>query len=91
MLDIEQLSSFADYFVIGTCQNTRHLSILAEEVDTALGKAGVQLRRQEGTPDSGWVLQDYGDVIVHLFVEEVRREYSLEQLWRGATPVLRLQ
>ncbi len=91
MLDIEKMSSFADYFVICTCQNARHLTVLAEELDTTLGHLGVQLRRQEGTPDSGWVLQDYGDVIVHLFVAEVRALYSLEQLWRGATPVLRVQ
>jgi len=51
----------------------------------------VTLRRWEGDAESGWILLDFGDVIVHLFTAEQRALYSLEQLWRGATPVLRVQ
>ena len=91
MLDLEGVASFADYFVICTCMNPRHLKALAEELDVSITRMGVTLRRWEGDAESGWILLDFGDVIVHLFTAEQRALYSLEQLWRGATPVLRIQ
>ena len=54
-------------------------------------RQGVRLLRAEGTPDSGWILLDFGDVLVHLFSAEARDLYALEQLWGQATPVVRLQ
>lgn len=91
MLDIREVSSFADYFVLCTCLNLRHLRSVAEDLDTELGRADVAMLRQEGRGDSGWILQDYGDVIVHLFTPEERVRYGLERLWRGAQEVLRIQ
>lgn len=91
MLDLRGKATFADYFVICSGINERHLNALAEAMNEGLTRAGVPLLRIEGPADSGWVLLDFGDVIVHLFSAAVREQYSLEQLWRGATPVLRLQ
>ncbi|MCG3775118.1 MAG: Ribosomal silencing factor RsfS [Nitrospira sp.] len=90
MLDLRGHVTFTDYFIICTGANERHLDALAEALDRDLGKVGVKLNHQEGEPASGWILQDFGDVIVHLFSIEARERYGLEQLWKSATPVVRL-
>ena len=90
MLDIQRVASFADYFVICTGMNARHLQALAEEMDQSMSRQGGSLRRREGTAESGWVLLDFGDVIVHLFAAQQREQYALEQLWSQALPVVRV-
>jgi ribosome-associated protein len=90
MLDIRQLTSFADYFVICSAGSDRQISAICDEIDEVLGKAGVSLYRREGTEDSGWVLFDFGQVIVHVFAPSQREYYDLEQLWSKATPVIRI-
>jgi len=90
MLDIRQVASFADFFVIATASNARHMRALAETLYKELPpKTGG--KRHEGDMESGWVLVDYGDVIVHLFSRELRAHYALEELWSGATAVVRMQ
>jgi ribosome-associated protein len=90
LLDIRKVASFADHFVIATGTNSRHMRALAEILYKELPpKTGG--KRHEGDPDSGWILVDYGDVIVHLFSPEMRQHYALEELWSGATPVVRMQ
>ncbi|MSQ28712.1 MAG: ribosome silencing factor [Dehalococcoidia bacterium] len=91
LLDIRGLASFADYFVICTAINSRHLQALREELDVTCKRQGIRMLRAEGTPDSGWILMDFGDVLVHLFSSEARELYALEQLWGRATAVVRLQ
>ena len=91
MLDIRELASFADYFVISSVSNHRHMQALVEELDRGMGRRGVRLHHREGSGDSGWVLLDFGDVIVHLFLPPDRERYGLEQLWQGAVPVVRVQ
>ena len=91
MLDLRGLASFADYFVITSAQNSRHIQALVEELEQGLEQRGVPLHHREGTGDSGWVLLDFGDVIVHLFLPEERERIGLELLWRGAVPVVRVQ
>lgn len=91
LLDIRRVASFADYFVIATAINSRHMRALVETIGKELPREGDNRRRQEGEADSGWVLLDYGDVIVHLFSPEERAYYALEELWSAATPVVRIQ
>ncbi len=90
-MDIRRLASFADYFVIASAINPRQMGALVETLGKELRQEAVQIHHQEGAADSGWVLLDYGAVIVHLFSPELREHYGLEELWGAATPVVRIQ
>jgi ribosome-associated protein len=92
LLDIRNAASFADYFVIGTANSDRQLGAILDEIDKRITKESkVQAIGREGEPASGWVLLDYGDVIVHLFGSEERAFYDLEALWHEGVPVVRIQ
>ena len=91
MLDISKVASFADYFVIASGQTVRQLDAMLESVDEGLSADDTKLMGREGEAASGWVLLDYGDVIVHLFGQEERTHYDLEGLWYDAAPVVRVQ
>ena len=84
LLDIHQVASFTDYFVVATAQNERHLRALVDAVNTDLARAGLKALHVEGAPDSGWVLVDFGGVIAHLMLPTERAYYDLEGLWRRA-------
>ena len=90
MLDIRKLTGFADYFVIMSANSRRQLEALQEDLVKFLKASGVSLRHREGTAESGWVLLDYNDVIIHLFGAEERDYYRLDQLWSGAAQVVRV-
>jgi len=90
VLDLQALSSLADYFVICSAQSTTHLDTVAEAVNQALRADGVRLRHREGTATSGWLLLDYGDLVVHVFLEDTRAFYGLERLW-GDAPALSVE
>lgn len=91
LLDIRGLSPFADYFVIGTGTSERQLKALADGLEEASRQTYKKRpRRVEGHPETGWVLMDYGDVIVHLFSVERRRYYNLEGLWREGRIIVRM-
>lgn len=91
VLDIRSSTVIADYFVICSGTSERQLRALTEEVRETLDGLGVRALRVEGLPRSGWVLIDYGSVIVHLFSPAERDYYRLERLWARATPILRLE
>jgi len=91
LLDIRKLAAFSDYFVIATASNPRHMRALAETLDKELRTEGVSSLHREGERDSGWVLVDYNDVIVHLFSPDQRVRYGLEELWEAAKQVVRIQ
>jgi ribosome-associated protein len=92
LLDISSVSSFADFFVIATAQNPRHMNALIDSFEKELAREGFKPLRREGQPDSGWVLVDFGAVIVHLFTPEDRSYYNLEGLWtRAGVPAVRFQ
>lgn len=91
MLDMRAVCTFADYFVICSGDTRRQLEAIYEEIDKALGKEGIALRRREGTTDSGWLLMDFGDVVIHIFASPEREYYKLEKLWGKATPLIRIQ
>jgi ribosome-associated protein len=90
-IDISKVSSFADIFVIATASNVRHMSALIDTLDRDMKEHGVQMGLQEGDPESGWVLLDFDDVIVHLFSPEQRTYYNLEGLWSRSAPLVRFQ
>lgn len=81
ILDVSDNSSFTDFFVIAHGTSERQLKTLAEEVEKELGKNNYPLYHKEGKETSGWILLDFGDIIVHLFLEESRQHYNIEKLW----------
>ena len=87
LLKTEELTVLADYFVICTANSTTHVRTLYDEVDKRLSMAGQPPIRREGYRQGGWVLLDFGCVIVHLFLKEARDFYSLERLWGDAEEV----
>ena len=92
LLDIHEQAVFADYFLICNGENIRQLHALAEGIaEDAKHKADVLPLGVEGDAQSGWILLDFGDLVVHLFAPEKRAYYNLEDLWRDAHPVLRMQ
>jgi ribosome-associated protein len=90
MLDIRQVTSFADYFVICSAESDRQINAICDEIDKVLNESGIQAYRREGNADSGWVLLDFGPVIVHVFAPTQREFYALEQLWSKGVPVVRI-
>ncbi len=88
LLDIHDVSSIADYFVICTGGNPRQISAIADAIDEQLGDVGVELIRREGKPDSGWMLLDFGDVVCHIFGPVEREFYRLERIWSAAPRLL---
>lgn len=89
LIDISRTATFTDYFVIATAQSPLQFDALVEYLERDLAPQGVHLRHREGTPESGWVLLDFGDLIVHLFSEEQRAYYRLEDLWGRTSTVVR--
>jgi len=84
ILDVHGLIVITDYFVICSGQTDRQIKTLVEEVERAVRDIGEKPIRREGDADSGWVLLDYIDVVVHVFGTEEREYYDLERLWRDA-------
>ena len=79
-----ELTVLADYFVICTASSAPHVKTLTETTEKALAEADEPVRRREGYRDGGWVLLDFGCVIVHIFLAEMRTFYGLEHLWSDA-------
>lgn len=90
LLDIRPVATFADYFVICSGASERQIQAIYEDILAKLGEMGIQPLGSEGTAASGWLLMDYGSVIVHIFLPVTRRYYNLEQLWKDAKPVVRI-
>ncbi|MGH9027426.1 MAG: ribosome silencing factor [Acidimicrobiia bacterium] len=84
VLDVGDVLGIADLFVIASGTNRRQVKTIVEEVERALHERGVAPRSTEGLDDTSWVLLDYGDIVVHVFLDETRRYYDLERLWADA-------
>jgi len=91
LLDIREVAPFADYFVICSGSSDRMLEALLEEVIDEVREAYDLRPRIEGISHDGWVLADYGDVILHLFSPDRRAYYRLEELWSHGKLLLHLQ
>lgn len=87
VIDIEKVSTIADYFIIASGSNVNQVQAMADQVEETLGKAGFSPKQVEGYPGASWILMDYGDLVVHVFDEENRRFYDLERIWRDGTLV----
>lgn len=90
VLDLQGLSTIADFFLVCSARSTTQAETIAEAVRGALRTEGVRPRHNEGSAESGWLLLDYGDVVVHVFLEETRGFYALERLW-GDAPLVSVE
>jgi len=93
ILDLTDVTTFTDFFVICTADSRRQLDALRSAIREAMKQAGEALHAKnvEGDSDAGWILIDYNSVIVHLFSEEMRAYYQIEELWRNARTVAHIQ
>ena len=82
VIDISEVSVLADYFVLCSGTSTTHLRGIADEILFRLEKEGVTCSHTEGYDTASWILLDFSDVVVHLFLEEERAYYNIERLWR---------
>ncbi|MBY0375199.1 MAG: ribosome silencing factor [Bryobacteraceae bacterium] len=87
VLDLREVTSFTDYFVICSGSNPRQIQAICDEIQAKLAEEGEFPTSVEGYQTSEWVLADYGDMVVHVFSEKARDYYELERLWRGAREV----
>jgi ribosome-associated protein len=92
VLDVSARTSIAEAFVLCSAGSTRQAQAVADEVDRLLAARDTRVLSVEGYPQGSWILMDYGDVLLHIFLEERREFYALERLWGDApavTPLLR--
>ena len=87
ILQVAPLTSVADYLVIGSAESDRQASAIADHIDGILSRSGSKPLSVEGMRSSQWVLMDFGDVIAHIFRQDVRKHYALERLWADAKRV----
>ena len=91
LLDIHEIASFTDFFIICTGSSDRMLDSLAEGVRRKVREVHQLHGQQEGIPSAGWMIVDFGDVMVHLFSPDQRNYYQLEQLWSRGKVLVRVQ
>ena len=84
ILEVKNLSSFTDYFIICSGNSDRQVQAIAAHIEEKLGKEGLRPLSIEGKREGRWVLLDYGDVVIHVFYQPVREFYDLERLWSDA-------
>ena len=87
IINIGEVSSLCEYFVIATAGSQRQVKAIADNVEDELTKIGIEARGKEGYDSQVWILLDYGDIMVHIFNEENRDFYKLETLWKDAPKV----
>ncbi len=87
VLDLREVASFTDYFIITSGANERQVQAISDEVVETLKKSGTPVIRVEGYKTAEWILLDYGDFVMHIFGEKSRTFYDLERLWREAKRV----
>ena len=87
LLNIQELSPIADYFMIVSGKNDRQLQGMKDAIEEFMYKEGVDEINVEGSQKSDWLLLDYGEVVFHLFNEEVREFYDLDHIWKDAKKI----
>jgi len=87
VLDVQGLSGVTDYFLVCSGRSTTHLKSITDAIREELKEDGVRPLHVEGATESGWVLLDYGDVLMHVFLEDTRAYYALERLWGDAPSI----
>ncbi|MHC1784267.1 MAG: ribosome silencing factor [Anaerolineaceae bacterium] len=91
LLDIHGIADFADYFVICSGTSARMLDALSETTATKIKQEHKVSVRSEGQPSDGWLVLDFGDIVVHLFSPDQRDYYKLEELWNKGKILLKIQ
>jgi ribosome-associated protein len=91
LLDTRNVCTFTDYFVICSGESEKQIKAIYDEIEQELKKAGVRPCYREGSTESGWLLLDYGDFIVHIFAPAEREYYQLDEMWSDAAPIIRMQ
>ena len=84
VLDISEISTMADYFIIASAGNNILVKAIADNIEDKLAEAGIFVTHKEGYAEGRWILLDYGNCVAHIFIEEEREFYNLEQLWADA-------
>ena len=84
IMKMRKVSSVCDYFVIASGASTTQVNAISENIEKRLKEKGEKLLHIEGEREASWILLDYGDVVCHVFLDETRRFYGLERLWRKA-------
>lgn len=87
VLDLREIPSFADFFLIASGANARQIQAIADEIEIQLKELGEYPHSVEGYQNAEWVLLDYGDYLIHIFTEKARQYYDLERLWRDGKTV----
>lgn len=87
VINIENVSTLADYFIIASGTNHNQVQAMADNVDETLGRARYEPKQIEGYQNANWILMDYRDIVIHIFDEENRLFYDLERIWRDGTVV----
>ena len=87
VLDIHDISSVADYFIIAAGNNERQIQTLSDNVEEKLKKEGIEPAGIEGYPQASWILLDYTDFVVHIFSKEDRLFYELERIWKDGKEI----
>ena len=87
IINIETVSTLADYFIIAGGSNRNQVQAMCDNVEETLGRAGYPECKIEGYASANWILMDYGDLVIHLFDEENRLFYDLERIWRDGKTV----
>ena len=87
VINIENVSTLADYFIIASGTNHNQVQAMADNVDETLGRAGYEPKQIEGYQNANWILMDYRDIVIRIFDEENRLFYDLERIWRDGTVV----
>jgi ribosome-associated protein len=91
LIDIREVTTLADYFVLATGTSERQLNAISSGIQDRMDERHIALFRVEGVPADGWILLDYGQIIVHIFAPEQRAYYDLERRWKDAPTVVRIQ
>ncbi len=87
VLDLRDISSLADFFVIASGSNAKHTTSLADYVEDGVAEDDIELHHAEGLRNGDWVILDYMDIIVHVFTKEKRGLYGLDELWKDGIKV----
>jgi ribosome silencing factor RsfS/YbeB/iojap len=87
ILDLSGISGFTDYFVICSGLSDRQINAIADSVEHQMDLTGHEILSSEGYRDGRWVLLDFGDVVVHVFLDALREYYDLETLWKDAPSI----
>ena len=90
LLEVRDVCSFTDYFIICNGESERQLKAICDNIHTVLVQEHISPRRQQGSVVSGWVIIDLGDIIVHIFDQDTREFYGLEEMWDKGSTVIKI-